>query len=85
LKGLLVSLGEPFPRTHNLEELQHLGQALPNGPLAGLDLIQLSSYAVEVRYDFEFWHDRQTAQEAIGLALEVCKLVLGAVPPAARP
>jgi HEPN domain-containing protein len=85
LKSLLAFQGEPFPRTHNLEELQHLGEALPAWPLAGLDLTQLSSYAVEVRYDFEFWPDRQTAQEAIGLASDVRRLVLGAVPPAAKP
>ena len=60
LKGLLALHEEPFHRTHNLEELQHLGEALPAWPLTGLDLTQLSSYAVEVRYDFEFWPDRQT-------------------------
>jgi HEPN domain-containing protein len=85
LKGLLAFQGEPFPRTHNLEELQRLGEALPAWPLAALDLTQLSSYAVEVRYDFEFWPDRQTAQEAIGLASEVRRLVLGSVPAGARP
>ena len=85
LKGLLAFQGEPFPRTHNLEELQHRGEALPAWPLAGLDLTQLSSYAVEVRYDFEFWPDRQTAQEAIALASDVRRMVLGAVPPAAHP
>jgi HEPN domain-containing protein len=85
LKGLLASHGEPFPRTHNLEELQHLGEAVHAWPLAGLDLTQLSSYAVEVRCDFEFWPDRQTAREAIDMASEVRKLVLGAVPPTARP
>jgi len=30
LKGLLAFQGEPFPRTHNLEELQRLGEALPD-------------------------------------------------------
>jgi hypothetical protein len=35
--------------------------------------------------NFQFWPDRQTAQEAIGLASEVRRLVLGAVSPAARP
>lgn len=85
LKGLLALRGEPFHRTHDLEELQHLGEALPAWPLAGLDLTQLSSYAVEVRYDFEFWPDRQTAQEALGLASEVRRLVLGTIPQPARP
>ena len=45
LKGLLALQGEPFPRTHNLEELQHLGEALPAWPLAGLDLTQLTSFS----------------------------------------
>jgi HEPN domain-containing protein len=85
LKGLLALRGEPFHRTHDLEELQHLGEGLPAWPLAGLDLAELSSYAVEARYDFEFWPDRQTAQEAVGLASEVRKLVLGAVPQKAWP
>ena len=34
---------------------------------------------------FQFWPDRQTAQEAIALASKVRTLVLGAVPPAAQP
>ena len=85
LKGLLALRGEPFHRTHNLEELQHLGEALPAWPLAGLDLAELSSYAVEARYDFEFWPDRRTTQEAVRLASEVRRLVLGAVPQNARP
>ena len=85
LKGLLALRSQPFHRTHNLEELQHLGEALPAWPLVGLDLSQLSAYAVEVRYDFEFWPDRQTAREAITLALEVRRLVLRVVPESARP
>jgi HEPN domain-containing protein len=85
LKGLLAFRGQPFYSTHNLEELQHLGEALPAWPLAGLDLAELSSYAVEVRYDFEFWPDHQTAQEALELAREVRKRVLAVVPENARP
>ncbi len=85
LKGLLAFRGEPFHRTHNLEELQHQGEALPAWPLKGLELAELSSYAVEVRYDFEFWPDRQTTQQAIVVASEVRRLVLGAVPQAAQP
>ncbi len=58
---------------------------LPSWPLGGLDLTELSSYAVEARYVFEFWPDRQTGQEAVGLASEVRRLVLGVVPQGARP
>jgi len=85
LKGLLALHQKPFQRTHDLEELQLVGKTLPAWPLAGLDLSELSSYAIEVRYDFEFWPDKQTAQDAIKLALEVRRRVLGAVPQAARP
>lgn len=85
LKGLLAFRGQPFHRTHNLEELQHLGEALPAWPLSGLDLAQLSAYAVEVRYDFEFWPDRLGAQEAVELAAEVRNRVLADVPVKARP
>ncbi len=35
--------------------------------------------------NFQFWPDRQTAQEAIALASDVRRLVLGAVPLAAHP
>ncbi|MGA2985160.1 MAG: hypothetical protein ABSG32_15220 [Terriglobia bacterium] len=58
---------------------------MPHRPVAGLDLTELSSYAVEARYDFEFWPDRRTTQEAIGLASEVRRRALGAVPQAAQP
>jgi len=85
LKGLLAHHGEPFHATHNLEELQHMGEALPAWPLPALDLTELTSYAVEARYDFEFWPDRQTALEALRLASEVRRLVLGAVPESAHP
>ena len=85
LKGLLAFRGVPFHRTHNLEELQRLGESLPAWPLAGLDLAELSSYAVEARYDFEFWPDDRTTQEALRLALEVRRLVMEAVPQNARP
>ena len=85
IKGLLVFRGQAFPRTHNLEDLQRLGEVLPAWPLAGFDLAELSSYAVEVRYDFEFWPDRQTAQDAFRLALEVRKRVLGTIPDEAQP
>jgi len=85
LKGLLALRREPFHRTHDLEELQHIGEALPAWPLGGVDLTELSAYAVEARYDFEFWPDRQTAHEAVELASQVRRLVLGAVPQNARP
>jgi len=85
LKGLVAFHGVPFHRTHNLEERQQLGEALPAWPLAGLDLAELSSYAIEVRYDVEFWPDRWTAQEALRMASKVRYRALDSVPEGARP
>jgi HEPN domain-containing protein len=84
LKGLLAFRGKPFHHTYNLE-LQHVGEALPAWALAALDLAELSSYAAEVRYDFDFWPDRRTTQEAVRLASEVRRRALDAVPQNARP
>ncbi len=62
LKGLLALHGQACHPTHNLEELQHLGEkSVPGWPLTGMGLAELTSYAVQVRYDFEFhavWHGR---------------------------
>lgn len=86
LEGLLVSVGQPFPRTHDLEELQRLGEAATSAwPLRAVDLAELSSYAVQIRYDFEFWPDHATALQASELAHEVRRRVLGYVAERARP
>ncbi|MBI3075516.1 MAG: HEPN domain-containing protein [Deltaproteobacteria bacterium] len=86
LKGFLTLQDQPIPRTHNLEELSRLCQAArPDLDLAGIDLAALTPYAIEIRYDFEFWPDRDTAREAVALALEVREAILAVVPPEARP
>lgn len=85
LKGLLALREQPSHRTHNLEEMQHIGEALPGWPVSGLDLTELSSYAVEIRHDFEFWPDRRTAEEALHLAEHVRKRVLDGIPKEAQP
>lgn len=86
LKGFLAIKGQPIPLTHDLEELQRLCLAVnPGFRIAALDLVTLSGYAVEMRYDFEFWPDRETAREALDLAKSVREAVLSAVPDEARP
>ncbi len=80
LKGLLAYFDEPIPKTHDIEELQRL--CLPfakNSRLAEMDLTVLSDYAVPSRYDLEFWPDRETATDALGLAEQVRELVLAIV------
>ena len=86
LKGLLAVRDEPIPRTHDLEELQRRClQAEGRLAIAGLDLTELTAYAVEMRYDFEFWPDRETARHAIETARKVREAILAVVPAEAKP
>ncbi|HSB71936.1 MAG TPA: HEPN domain-containing protein [Candidatus Methylomirabilis sp.] len=86
LKGFLALKDQPIPRTHNLEELARLCQAIdPGVDFGAVDVTELTPFAVESRYDFEFWPTRDIAQEALDLALEVRQRTLAAVPPEARP
>jgi len=86
LKGFLAWHGFEIPRTHDLEELQRqcLQEAEIEG-LSGLDLTDLTGYAVELRYDAEFWPSQSTAGEALELAAKVKALILGHVPDSAKP
>jgi len=38
-----------------------------------------------MRYDFEFWPSRNTAQNALDLALEVRRAILALIPSDAKP
>jgi len=81
LKAVLAFHGEIIPRTHDLEELQsHCLAFINSGQFQELALEELSDYAVSVRYDFEFWPDIETAEEAINLAEEVRTIVLDCLP-----
>jgi hypothetical protein len=53
--------------------------------LAKLDLTEASDYAVQVRYDLEFWPSQAMASDALLLAEQVAAMVTGALPPAQRP
>ncbi|GAG44259.1 unnamed protein product, partial [marine sediment metagenome] len=46
---------------------------------------ELTPYAVELRYDDEFWPSRETAQEALDAATTIRDLVLGRLPATIRP
>lgn len=81
LKGLLAFAGLPIPRTHNLEELERLCSVLNPAPaLTGIDLTELTPYAVQMRYDTEFWPDQPIAIEALEVAESVRSAVLACVP-----
>jgi hypothetical protein len=71
---------QPIPRTHNLEELPQLCLTLAALPVTDMDLTELTPYAVELRYDFEFWPDGETTAQAVNVAEGVRVAVLAIVP-----
>jgi len=76
LKAVLIYGERVIPRTHDVEELQLLCESLVNNrEFSDLELVELSDYAVSVRYDFEFWPDIETAKEAVQVAEKVRVLV----------
>ncbi|MGH8576920.1 MAG: HEPN domain-containing protein [Gammaproteobacteria bacterium] len=85
-KALLAHLGQPIPRTHDLEELAVLCRqlrSLPELPLE--DLADASDYAVLVRYDIEIWPSQEETREVLTLAQRVLTLIQRHLPPKIRP
>lgn len=81
LKAVLAFHELPIPKSHDLEELQRsIGVIQPLPELAALDLIEMTDYAVAVRYDFEFWPDQQMAGQAVTLAQKIYRIILGVLP-----
>ena len=79
LKALLALREVDIPRTHNLEELQArcrtaFPEALPS-ELSTADLAVLTPYAVEARYDAEFWPDREAGAGAVSTARQLVHAV----------
>ena len=79
LKAVLAWAETDIPRTHNLEELQLRCLSALSDPIVSkikaFDLSELTPYAVETRYDAEFWPDRVTAETALGWADQIVGLV----------
>jgi hypothetical protein len=50
-----------------------------------VELAELTPYAVQIRYDLEFWPDRTTARTALEVALKVRGAILAVVPAEVRP
>lgn len=86
LKGFLAYTGQPFPLTHNLEELElRCATVNPAPNLSAVNLTILTPYAVQLRYDASFWPDQSTAQAAVALAEQVRRAVLMITPPETHP
>ena len=76
LKALLALSGQPIPRTHDLDELQRTCNLVrPIPELQSLDLSEATDYAVQLRYDIEFWPEKETAVQAQALAQQVVAII----------
>ena len=86
LKAFLAFRALAIPRTHDLEEIQRLCMEIrPPPDLRGFDLTYMTTYAVAMRYDIEFWPDKATAEDAYEVAQEVWRVILAALPERCHP
>jgi HEPN domain-containing protein len=81
LKAYLISRGLPYPFTHNLVKLLRLAagkdRAFSDFQAGGEEL---TPYAVELRYDEEFWPSVRAAERACRLAKELAEFVRRLLP-----
>jgi HEPN domain-containing protein len=81
LKALLTHCGVTFPPTHNLAKLVELAASVDASIRELTATVEpLTPYAVETRYDDQFWPSREVAETARRLAKEVEQAVLGRLP-----
>ena len=81
LKAFLIHHGRDFPRTHNLSKLVEICAGLDESFRTLIPVVApLTPYAVELRYDDEFWPIRQVALDARSSALAVKEFVLSRLP-----
>jgi HEPN domain-containing protein len=86
LKGFLIHGGEDFPFTHNLSKLLAACAGRDASFQSLLALVEpLTPYAVELRYDAEFWPDSRAAESARDAALQVQEFVFAKLPPSVIP
>ena len=81
LKAYLADNKIAFPPTHNLAKLVLLCRATDESFESLLSTVEpLTPYAVQLRYDGDFWPTIETAKHARSCALEVKQFVLGRLP-----
>jgi len=78
MKAFLIHAGVEFPFTHNLSKLAALVAAADPEFALLADVVEpLTPYAVELRYDADFWPDRETAEDARSRAERVVREISG--------
>ena len=81
LKAFLTHFTVMFPATHNLARLVELSARIdPSLRELTATVEPLTPYAVETRYDDQFWPNRDVAENARRLARTVEQSVLGRLP-----
>ncbi len=77
LKAYLTSIDVDYPFTHNLARLVRLCASENTEFEILLQIVEsLTPYAVELRYDGDFWPDESTAEEALLLARKVKDFII---------
>jgi HEPN domain-containing protein len=86
IKAYLAAHEIDFPFIHNLEKLIELCAKMDPSFTTIKRLGQeLTPYAVELRYDDEFWPSRETAQEALDSATTIRDFILDRLPAMTKP
>lgn len=86
IKGYLGWRGQVFPFTHDLKRLAELCETIePALKLARSEVVALTDYAVNLRYDNDFWPKKEEAADALAVAEQVRAEILPLVPEGARP
>ncbi|MBN2092137.1 HEPN domain-containing protein [candidate division KSB1 bacterium] len=81
LKAFLVFHEQFVPKIHDLEELQRRCRKLGISPeLESFDLSEITDFAVEMRYDLEFWPEIPDVLNALEITNKIMTLVLANLP-----
>lgn len=82
IKAYLTAQGIDFPFIHNLEKLIELcAQRDPSFASLKTAAQELTPYAVELRYDDEFWPAAETVRQALDVAQTIRDFVIDRLPP----
>ena len=86
IKAYLVAYDVDFPFIHNLEKLLELCAEKDSAFMELEELGEsLTPYAVSLRYDQDFWPDKQTVEEAVEAAEKMRSSVVERLPESMRP
>ncbi len=86
IKAYLAAQDIDYPFIHNLEKLIELcAQRDPSFLSLKFPGQELTPYAVELRYDEEFWPSHETASQALDAAVAIKKFVMDRIPSVMKP